>query len=95
MAQVAEFRSTPSKWINADEWAKLTNLDVFILDALRRDPHPTHLNLKQALDWITRAAPERAILTNMHLDLDYETVDAETPSHITPAFDGMRIKLDF
>jgi phosphoribosyl 1,2-cyclic phosphate phosphodiesterase len=36
-------------------------------------------------------APRRAVLTNMHIDLDYETVDRETPAHITPAYDGMVI----
>ena len=46
------------------------------------------------LEWIARAAPKRAVLTNMHIDLDYETLEAETPDHITPAFDGMKIELD-
>jgi len=45
------------------------------------------------LDWITRARPARAVLTNMHLDLDYATLDAETPDHVTPAFDGMTVTL--
>lgn len=69
----------------------LSGLDVWVLDALRRTPHPTHAHLEMSLDWIERAKPRRGVLTNMHVDLDYAAVDAETPDHITPAFDGMVI----
>lgn len=72
----------------------LADLDVWILDALRRDPHPTHSHLAQSLDWIDRAKPKRAILTNMHIDLDHAEVDAETADHITPAHDGMTIRFE-
>lgn len=74
-------------------WKKLTNLKVWVVDALRYKPHPSHAHLERTLEWITRAAPERAVLTNMHIDLDYETVNAETPKNVTPAFDGMVIEL--
>lgn len=74
-----------------EAWAKLQGLDCWILDTLRRDPHPTHSHLDQSLDWIAKAAPRRAVLTNMHVDLDYATLAAETPQHITPAHDGMQI----
>ncbi|MFN3144782.1 MAG: MBL fold metallo-hydrolase [Paracoccaceae bacterium] len=73
-------------------WPVLDGLDCWILDALRRTPHPTHAHLERSLDWIARAAPRRAVLTNMHIDLDYATVDAETPDHVTPAHDGMVIR---
>ena len=72
-------------------WAACANLDCWIVDALRREPHPSHTHLARTLDWIARAAPKRAVLTNMHIDLDYDTVHAETPDHVTPAFDGMQI----
>ncbi|MGO4916634.1 MBL fold metallo-hydrolase [Pseudogemmobacter sp. W21_MBD1_M6] len=72
----------------------LEGLDCWIIDALRRAPHPTHFNLAQSLDWIARMAPKQAVLTNMHNDLDYATVDAETPDHITPAYDGMTLKFE-
>ena len=72
-------------------WSALENLDVWIVDALRRDPHPTHSHLANTLKWIERAAPKRAVLTNMHIDLDYDTVLAETADHIEPAYDGMTI----
>ncbi|EBA09282.1 MBL fold metallo-hydrolase [Sagittula stellata] len=74
-----------------DVWPHLENLDCWILDALRRTPHPTHAHLDLALEWIARAAPKRAVLTNMHIDLDHDTVAAETPAHVTPAHDGMTI----
>jgi phosphoribosyl 1,2-cyclic phosphate phosphodiesterase len=72
-------------------WPALEGLDCWVIDALRRTPHPTHAHLEKSLEWIARAAPRRAVLTNMHIDLDYETVDRETPIHITPAYDGMVI----
>lgn len=74
-------------------WPKLQGLDCWILDALRRTPHPTHAHLDLALDWIARAAPTRAVLTNMHIDLDYQTVADETPAHVIPAHDGMVIDI--
>jgi len=75
-------------------WAHLQDLDCWIVDALRRTPHPTHAHLAKTLDWIERVRPARAVLTNMHMELDYETVAAETPVHVTPAFDGMTITCD-
>jgi len=74
-------------------WDAVQNLDVWVLDCLRRTPHPTHSHLKQSLEWIDRAAPRRAVLTNMHIDLDYATLCAETADNITAAFDGMVIEL--
>ncbi|WP_108484570.1 MBL fold metallo-hydrolase [Oceaniglobus ichthyenteri] len=74
-------------------WEHLQNLDIWIVDALRRKPHPTHAHLARTLDWIEKVAPKRAVLTNMHIDLDYETVANETPDHVTPAYDGMVLTL--
>lgn len=73
-------------------WQAVQKLDCWILDALRRAPHPSHSHLSQSLDWIARAAPNNAVLTNMHNDLDYDTVARETPHNIEPAFDGMCIR---
>lgn len=69
----------------------LSGLDTWIVDALRPTPHPSHLSLPETLELIERFAPRQAVLTNMHIDLDYRTTDAETPDHVTPAFDGMQI----
>ena len=69
----------------------LADLDVWILDALRYRPHPSHLSLSDALGWIERIKPRRAILTNLHADLDYEVLRGKLPVHVVPAFDGMTI----
>jgi phosphoribosyl 1,2-cyclic phosphate phosphodiesterase len=75
-------------------WARLSGLDLWILDALRYKPHPTHAHLDRSLEWIARAAPARAILTNMHVDLDYATLAAELPPTVIPAHDGLTVSLD-
>lgn len=72
-------------------WDMLNDLDIWVLDALRRSPHPSHVHLERALEWIDRAAPKRAVLTNMHIDLDYATLAAETADHIIPAYDGLAL----
>jgi phosphoribosyl 1,2-cyclic phosphate phosphodiesterase len=72
---------------------QLQDLDVWIVDALRYTPHPSHLSLDQALAWIERLKPKRAILTHMHVDLDYETLRRSLPPHVEPAYDGMGIEL--
>jgi phosphoribosyl 1,2-cyclic phosphate phosphodiesterase len=69
--------------------AALAGLDIWILDALRYRPHPSHLSLDEALVWIERLKPRRAILTNLHADLDYEVLRGRLPPHVEPAFDGM------
>lgn len=77
-----------------ESWALLQGLEIWVVDALRRHPHPTHAHLDMTLEWIARAKPAKAVLTNMHIDLDYATLEAETADHITPAYDGMVIELD-
>jgi len=73
-------------------WGALEGLDCWILDALRYTPHPTHVHLEKSLEWIDRMAPRCAVLTNMHIDLDYATLDAETPANVTPAHDGLTLR---
>ncbi|MFZ5709155.1 MAG: MBL fold metallo-hydrolase [Pseudomonadota bacterium] len=70
-------------------WEHLANLDCWVLDALRRTPHPTHAHLALALEWIERAKPKAAVLTNLHIDLDHAALEAETPPHVSAAYDGM------
>ncbi len=72
-------------------WEALEGAQMWVVDALRRTPHPTHSHLEQTLEWIAKAAVPRAVLTNMHVDLDYETLAAETEDHIDPAYDGMQL----
>lgn len=75
-----------------DSFEVLGNLDIWIVDALRYTPHPSHANLDMALGWIERVRPKRAILTNLHIDMDYETLRRELPAGIEPAYDGMRFE---
>ncbi len=72
----------------------LEDLDLWIIDALRITPHPTHFSLSDALGWIERLKPRRAVLTNMHTDLDYETLRRTLPPHVTPAHDGLKLPID-
>jgi phosphoribosyl 1,2-cyclic phosphate phosphodiesterase len=72
----------------------LAGLDVWIVDALREAPHPSHFSLSDALAWIERFKPKRAILTNLHSDLDYAVLRAKLPANVEPAYDGMQIVLD-
>jgi phosphoribosyl 1,2-cyclic phosphate phosphodiesterase len=69
----------------------LENLDLWIVDALRYTRHPSHFSLAETLAWIARLKPKRAIITNMHSDLDYERLAKEIPAGVVPAYDGMRI----
>jgi phosphoribosyl 1,2-cyclic phosphate phosphodiesterase len=71
----------------------LTGLDLWIIDALKRTPHPSHFSLPETLSWIERLKPHRAIITNMHVDLDFDTLRAELPPHVEPAFDGMTFEI--
>jgi phosphoribosyl 1,2-cyclic phosphate phosphodiesterase len=73
-------------------FAALAGVKVWIVDALRYKPHPTHSHLEQTLRWIERVRPERAILTNLHIDMDYATLCRELPSGVEPGYDGMVIE---
>lgn len=73
--------------------ALLSGLDLWLVDALRPRPHPSHFSLAEALDWIARLRPRRAVLTNLHSDLDYAQLARDLPAHIKPAFDGMRLEI--
>lgn len=72
-----------------DAWPLIEGAEIFVCDALRLDPHPSHAHLAQALDWIARSGVPQGVVTNMHIDLDYKAVAAMTPDHVIPAHDGM------
>ena len=74
-------------------FAALAGVECWIVDALRRIPHPSHAHLERTLEWIARVKPRRAILTNMHVDMDYGTLLRELPGGIEPAYDGMTVTL--
>ncbi len=69
----------------------LEGLDVWIVDALRYTFHPSHFSVKDTLGWIEKLRPKRAILTNLHTDLDFAHLQSELPANVEPAFDGMQI----
>ena len=71
----------------------VSGLDVWVLDALRPTPHPSHLSLPEALEAIEQFKPGQAVLTNLHIDLDYEVTDATTPRYVHPAFDGLQVDI--
>jgi len=72
----------------------LQGLDVWIIDALRYSPHPSHFSVEEALSWIARIKPKRAVLTHMHVDLDYARLASELPEGVEPAYDGMVLTTD-
>ena len=74
---------------------RLRGLDVLVIDALQYNTHPSHLSLGQALGWIENLAPQKAVLTHMHVPLDYTTVMAETADNVEPAYDGMVIEIAY
>jgi phosphoribosyl 1,2-cyclic phosphate phosphodiesterase len=74
-------------------FAALEGVETWIVDALRYTPHPSHSHLARTLEWIARVKPRHAILTNMHVDLDYERLRRELPVGIEPAFDGMVVSV--
>jgi phosphoribosyl 1,2-cyclic phosphate phosphodiesterase len=71
--------------------AAMADLDVLILDCLRETPHPSHFHLTQSLEAIATLKPRRAILTNLHVDLDFVSLSSRLPPNIEVAFDGMKI----
>jgi phosphoribosyl 1,2-cyclic phosphate phosphodiesterase len=74
-------------------WPALENLDLWIVDALRYAPHPSHFCLDDALSWIAKFKPRRAVLTNLHSDLDYEVLCAKLPPGIEAGYDGLRLEI--
>ena len=78
----------------AESIAALKGVDVWVVDALRYRPHPSHFSVDDALAWIGRIKPARAILTNLHSDLDYDALRARIPHHVEPAYDGLTIELE-
>ena len=75
-------------------WPALEGLDLWIVDGLRYAPHPSHFSVDDALSWIARFKPKRAVITNMHSDLDYEVLRLSLPTDVVPAYDGMQLTLD-
>ncbi|MGV6800511.1 MAG: MBL fold metallo-hydrolase [bacterium] len=85
--------SSDVKALPEESFSLLSGISCWIVDSLRYTEHPSHANVTEALSWIARLNPHQAVLTNMHIDLDYETLMTETPKHVTPAYDGMVVEV--
>ena len=68
---------------------RLMNLNFLIIDCLRKDKHPSHFNYDDAMNFIKLVKPKKAILTNLHIDLDYFNLKKKLPKNIIPAYDGL------
>ncbi|MBT6031872.1 MAG: MBL fold metallo-hydrolase [Kordiimonadaceae bacterium] len=71
----------------------LEGLDVWIVDCLREEPHPTHCHLEQTLGYVDKYKPKHTILTHMTAEMDYETLRIKLPNGVEPAYDGMVISI--
>lgn len=77
--------------IPPESFGALENLDLWIVDGLRYTGHPSHFSINDALSWIERFKPKRAVITNMTADVDYEVIRQSLPAGVVPAYDGMRL----
>jgi phosphoribosyl 1,2-cyclic phosphate phosphodiesterase len=80
--------------IPRESWSLLQNLELWIIDGLRYTPHPSHFSISDALAWIDRFKPKRAVITNMHSDVDYEVLRQSLPAGVIPAHDAMRLTVN-
>ena len=87
-AYSCDLSAIPERSVNA-----VSGLDTWVLDALRPTPHPSHLSLPESLELVARMRPRQAVLTNLHIDLDYAETKRNTPTNVMPAYDGMRIEI--
>lgn len=80
--------------IPPESFHALEGLDLWIIDALRYAQHPSHFSLDDALSWIAKFKPRRAVLTNLHSDLDYDVLQAKLPPGVEAGYDGMRLTIE-
>lgn len=80
--------STDVNGFPEESWAQLSDLDLWIVDALQKKVHPSHSNLHRTLQWIARAQPKEAWLTHMDKQMDYREVAQALPEHVSPGYDG-------
>lgn len=85
---------TPDVWDISDAGFKaLTGIDTWILDALRYNDHPTHAHADKALSWLAKTQAKQGVLTNLHIDMDYQTLKNELFGTVSPSYDGMEIRI--
>ena len=84
IAYLSDCNKIPQKSLN-----NLKNLNYLIIDCLRKSKHPSHFNYDEAIELIKKLKPKKAILTNLHVDLDYNKLKKGLPKNIIPAYDGL------
>ena len=89
VAYTPDLNAVPDESLGA-----LADLDLWIVDALRPRRHPSHFSLEETLGWIERMRPRRAVLTNLHTDMDFATLSAALPAGVWPAYDGMFLEAE-
>jgi phosphoribosyl 1,2-cyclic phosphate phosphodiesterase len=87
--------STDVTELDEAAFAALAGVEFWVVDCLRRAPHPTHSHLAKTLGWIARVKPRRAVLTHMDQSLDYAELSAELPAGVEPGRDGLAVELNF
>lgn len=80
--------------LSAEALAMLEDLDILVLDALRREPHPSHSHLERSIEFVHRLRPRRAFFTHISHDLDHGPVEAELPEGIRLAYDGLQLQFE-
>ncbi|HPF46784.1 MAG: MBL fold metallo-hydrolase [Alphaproteobacteria bacterium] len=88
MCYCTDFNDIPK-----ETYKHLYDLDLWIVDCLREEPHPTHCHLEQTLGYIEEFKPKRAVLTHMTAELDYETLKNKLPKGVEPAYDGLVLNI--
>jgi phosphoribosyl 1,2-cyclic phosphate phosphodiesterase len=86
---------TDTNEIPPESWRLLEGLDVLILDALRRKPHPTHFSLDEAVAAARRIGARRTYFTHVGHDLEHEATNAQLPPGMELAYDGLRLPVIF
>ena len=90
----ASMAYTPDVWeISEAVFERLSGIDTWVVDSLRYNTHPTHAHADQTFSWLARSCTKHGVLTNLHIDMDYQTLKSELPSMCNVAFDGMTISM--
>jgi phosphoribosyl 1,2-cyclic phosphate phosphodiesterase len=73
--------------------AALGGLDLWVVDCLRFEPHPTHTHFERTLGWIAELKPKRAVLTHLNHTVDYDELARRCPPGVEPGYDGLTVAL--
>ena len=89
LAYTPDVKDMPERAFDA-----ISGISLWVADALRDKPHPSHSHLEQTLGWARRARAAQTVLTNMHIDLDYRALLVRCPDGVRPGYDGLRLVVD-